>query len=158
MTLPITCFRKHGRLIASSAPASSVNGCRPRHVSSPHDALHAILHVCVGVGRARRPRGLARCSIVDRREVMPGSRCFPPASERTRENQRRLLKLVHGVCHVPTRDACASWVKRTDHDVHDGRPQSGVAHIICWSIKGVQDRLDYGCLRGSPKPLRSYRH
>jgi hypothetical protein len=33
----------------------------------------------------------------------------------------------------------------------------GVAHIIFWCIEGVQDRLDYGCLRGSERPLWSYR-
>ena len=38
-----------------------------------------------------------------------------------------------------------------------GRPQSVVAHIIFWSKERVQDRLDYGCLRGSQRPLRSYR-
>jgi len=32
-----------------------------------------------------------------------------------------------------------------------------VAHIISWSNEGVQDRLDYRCLRGSQRPLRSYR-
>ena len=33
----------------------------------------------------------------------------------------------------------------------------GVAPIIVWDRDGVQGRLDYGCLRGSQKPLRSYR-
>src|SRR4029077_7678223 len=38
-----------------------------------------------------------------------------------------------------------------------GAPQSWVAHIICRGSEGVQGRLDYGCLRGSQRPLRSYR-
>jgi hypothetical protein len=33
----------------------------------------------------------------------------------------------------------------------------GVAHIICRGEEAVQDRLDCGCLRGSQRPLRSYR-
>ena len=36
-------------------------------------------------------------------------------------------------------------------------PTIGVAHIICRGSEGVQGRLDYGCLRGSQRPLRSYR-
>ena len=36
------------------------------------------------------------------------------------------------------------------------RPQSG-RRIIVWGRDGVQGRLDYGCLRGSQRPLRSYR-
>ena len=70
-----------------------------------------------------------------------------------RENRLVYLILAEGRLVLPEAQA-----PQPDHNVHDRRPQSGVAHIICWSIKGVQDRLDYGCLRGSPKPLRSYRH
>ena len=75
---PTTCFRRPGRMTACSTPASLASGCRPKHAFWPYDALHTILHVRVGIGRARRTRGLTRCPLVDRREVMPGSRRFPP--------------------------------------------------------------------------------
>ena len=60
MTLPITCFRRPGRRIANSAPASLASGCKPRRAFSPDDAPHAIFRIHSGPSRHRlfadRPR------------------------------------------------------------------------------------------------------
>ena len=70
-----------------------------------------------------------------------------------RKNRLVYLILAEGRLVLPEAEA-----PQPEHNVHSGAPQSGVvAHIIFWSLEGVQDRLDYGCLSGSERPLPSYR-
>ena len=67
--------------------------------------------------------------------------------------KNRLVYLIFAECRLVLPEAQAP---QPDHNVHDG-VHNREWHIIFWSIEGVQGRLDYGCLRGSQRPLRSYR-
>src|SRR5262245_53636229 len=78
MTSPIMYSRRRGRLTASSAPASSASGCRPRRGSWSHDWVHAFLRVRVALSHPRRFSDPTRRPAMDRQDVMPGSRRFPP--------------------------------------------------------------------------------
>ena len=67
--------------------------------------------------------------------------------------KNRLVYLILAECRLILPEAQAP---QPDHNVHDGAPQSGVAHIICRGSEGVQGGV--GVLRASQSPLRSNRN
>ena len=94
---PTTYFRSHGRLTASSAPALSASGCRPRRGFWPRDAFHAVLSVRVAFSDPWRSSDLADRLAVDRQAVVPGSRRFPPGPSKRppRASSSAKLALVY---------------------------------------------------------------
>ena len=73
---------------------------------------------------------------------------------RRQARKNRLVYLVLAECRLVLPEAQAP---QPDHNVHDGAPTRGWRTSSSGRREGVQDRLDYGCLRGSQKSLRSYR-
>ena len=59
----------------------------------------------------------------------------------------RLVYFILAECRLVLPEAQAP---QPDHNVHSGAPQSGVAHIICWSCECVQGGV--GGSQGFAKP------
>ena len=68
--------------------------------------------------------------------------------------KNRLVYVILAECRLILPEAQAP---QPDHNVHDGAHNRGWRASSSGGSEGVQGRLDYGCLRGSQRPLRSYR-